>query len=184
MLKTVSTANGLVSPTFSGNVTLSTGNLIIGTSGKGIDFSSTPGGISKLLDDYEEGSWTPNVFGSSTAGTYTLSDLSAYYTKIGNQVTVWAQFGFSAASGGTDNIRIGQLPFNYKASSAVNGTLSFTNVNTTTTSPLGVSLRNTQSSSANVIFPSLLIDNSSFEQIPISGISTSSVISLNLTYTV
>jgi hypothetical protein len=33
MLKTVSTANGLVSPTFSGDVTLSNGNLVIGTSG-------------------------------------------------------------------------------------------------------------------------------------------------------
>jgi hypothetical protein len=34
------------------------GNLVISTSGKGIDFSATPGtGTSELLDDYEEGTW-------------------------------------------------------------------------------------------------------------------------------
>jgi hypothetical protein len=39
---------------FTGDQTLSTGNLVIGTSGKGIDFSATPGtGTSELLDDYE-----------------------------------------------------------------------------------------------------------------------------------
>ena len=37
-------------PTLSGNVTLSTGNLVIGTLGQGIDFSATPGaGTSELL---------------------------------------------------------------------------------------------------------------------------------------
>ena len=62
MLKTVSTINGFISPTFSGDVTLSNGNLVIGTSGKGIDFSATPGtGTSELLTDYEEGDWTPAV---------------------------------------------------------------------------------------------------------------------------
>jgi hypothetical protein len=38
----------------SGNIAVLTGNLIIGTSGKGIDFSATPGtGTSELLSDYE-----------------------------------------------------------------------------------------------------------------------------------
>ena len=44
----------------SGDVTLNTGNLVIGTSGKGIDFSATANAsngsnINELLDDYEEG---------------------------------------------------------------------------------------------------------------------------------
>ena len=52
-------------------------NIVIGTSGKGIDFSATPGtGTSELLDDYEEGTYTPtatNITGTNTyAGSYTI----------------------------------------------------------------------------------------------------------------
>jgi hypothetical protein len=46
-----------------GDVKLNTGNLVIGTSGKGIDFSVTSqaGGMtSELLADYEEGTFTPS----------------------------------------------------------------------------------------------------------------------------
>jgi hypothetical protein len=47
---------------FTGDQTLSTGNLVIGTDGKGIDFSITPStGTSELLADYEEGTWTPVI---------------------------------------------------------------------------------------------------------------------------
>jgi hypothetical protein len=95
MLKTVSTANGLISPTFSGDVTLSNGNLVIGTSGKGIDFSATPGtGTSELLSDYEEGTFTPTWSG----GSVTVNQ--SRYTKIGRQVT-WIfdlTFGVSVSS--------------------------------------------------------------------------------------
>jgi len=88
MLKTVSTANGLVSPTFSGNVTLSDGNLIIGTSGKGIDFSATPGtGTSELLADYEEGTWTATLFDAGTGGNASPTTVTGYYTKVGDLVT-------------------------------------------------------------------------------------------------
>jgi hypothetical protein len=107
MLKTVSTANGLVSPTFSGNVTLSNGNLIIGTSGKGIDFSATSGtGTSELLSDYEEGTWTPNVAflgATSSEGTY---------TKIGRQVTIRGSLTGTALAVGTTGIITDSLPFN------------------------------------------------------------------------
>jgi hypothetical protein len=52
-------------------------------SGKGIDFSATSdatGMTSELLDDYEEGTWTP------TSETGTIDYTSAKYTKIGNIV--------------------------------------------------------------------------------------------------
>jgi hypothetical protein len=43
-----------------GDQTIINGNLVIATSGKGIDFSATPGtGTSELFNDYEEGTWTP-----------------------------------------------------------------------------------------------------------------------------
>jgi len=78
-------------PTLSGDVNLSTGNLVIGTSGKGIDFSITSSSsgtmTSELLADYEEGTWTPVVSDATTAGNLaTLSDAEGVYTKIGNVV--------------------------------------------------------------------------------------------------
>jgi len=84
---------GTVGPTakldvVGGDIRIDNGNLIIGTSGKGVDFSATshPAGMtSELLADYEEGTWTPVptgvVVNSGTpvwAGTY---------TKVGRTVT-------------------------------------------------------------------------------------------------
>jgi len=99
---------------FTGDQTLSTGNLVIGTSGKGIDFSATPGtGTSELLADYEEGTWTP-VLARSTGGaiTATTSDLTAKYTKVGNLVTVSLFLIITGVtSQGTGETEIRGLPF-------------------------------------------------------------------------
>ena len=77
-----------------GDVVIGAGNLVIATSGKGIDFSATGDGSgsmgSELLDDYEEGTFTPVVADSSTGGntasSYTTS--IGWYTKIGNLVNI------------------------------------------------------------------------------------------------
>lgn len=82
MLKTVGNPS-----TRYGDQTIVDGNLIIGTSGKGIDFSATPGtGTSELLNDYEEGTWTPTVQGTWTTTPSIFG--TATYTKIGRQVTI------------------------------------------------------------------------------------------------
>ena len=62
-------------------------NVVIGTSGKGIDFSATAGtGTSELLADYEEGTWTPNQgSGLTVIGTFASAGT---YTKVGRIVTV------------------------------------------------------------------------------------------------
>jgi hypothetical protein len=67
-----------------GDLRVNTGNLVIATPGKGIDFSATPGtGTSELLADYEEGTWTPSLGGNTT---YTAQ--TGTYTKVGRMVTV------------------------------------------------------------------------------------------------
>jgi hypothetical protein len=98
-----------------GNVTNNNGNFVIGTSGKGIDFSATPGtGTSELLADYEEGTFTPNLtFGGGNtgmAGTFTGN-----YTKVGNQVTVDIRIALTAKGSSTGIAVIGVLPFSAKA---------------------------------------------------------------------
>jgi hypothetical protein len=109
-----------VDPT--GNVTVSTGNLVIGTSGKGIDFSATSGtGTSELFSDYEEGTWAPTI--SSATGVCTFSSSAGFYTKIGRMVYVNWRVTFSTdASVGTSTLTIGGLPFTSAAPS--NATLS------------------------------------------------------------
>jgi len=98
------------------NATLTNGNVIIGTSGKGIDFGvTTPDGTgtvtAELLNDYEEGTFTPTIAGSTIAGVGAYSGQSGKYTKVGNLVTVQIYLNWSALTGGTGNMRVGNLPF-------------------------------------------------------------------------
>lgn len=73
----------------SGNVEVSTGNLVIGTAGKGIDFGVASGSVtSQLLDDYEEGTWSPVVADASSGGNTASGSFSGTYTKVGRIVTV------------------------------------------------------------------------------------------------
>jgi hypothetical protein len=112
MLKTTSSvinASQIATPiTLPGDVTLSTGNLIIGTAGKGIDFSATSGtGTSELLADYEEGTWTPSD--GSGAGL-SLTVAAATYVRIGKMV--YASFGVTyPATVSASNARVAGLPF-------------------------------------------------------------------------
>ena len=97
-----------------GDVTVSTGNLIIGTSGKGIDFSadsgSAAGSTSALLDDYEEGTWTPQIQGTSGAGTASYSTQRGRYVKVGNLVYITGYCGWTSGSAGGE-LRVTGLPF-------------------------------------------------------------------------
>ena len=92
-------------------------NIVIGTSGKGIDFSATAGtGTSELLADYEEGTWTPTLT-PSTSGTITLVDPNlCAYTKIGRVVTVNGLVDVASVSSpvGT-SVTFGGLPYTSNA---------------------------------------------------------------------
>jgi hypothetical protein len=93
------------------SATLNIGDLIIGTSGRGIDFSATPGtGTSELLADYEEGTWTPTV--TAAAGAITTVSASGNYTKIGRQVTVNMNISITDNGTGAAALLIGGVPFN------------------------------------------------------------------------
>jgi hypothetical protein len=59
---------------------------IVMSSGNGIDFSATSGtGTSELLDDYEEGTFTPSFTGGTSGSGYTRQ--VGEYTKVGRLVT-------------------------------------------------------------------------------------------------
>ena len=100
-----------------GDLTISDGDLVIGTSGHGIDFSTGAGGdaTSNILDEYEEGTYTAVLkynnssdcgFSTSPAGGTDL-----YYTKIGRLVHVVGYIkGWTMTSGDGSNATI-TLPF-------------------------------------------------------------------------
>ena len=97
----------------SSNLTLPLGNLVIGTSGKGIDFSATSGtGTSELLADYEEGTWTPTD-ASGAALSLTGTSTNCFYTKIGNQVTCIFSVTYPSTVSAASAI-LGGLPFTSK----------------------------------------------------------------------
>lgn len=134
---------GGTSPTFTfektGNATIEDGNLIIGTSGHGIDFSATAGtGTSELFSDYEEGSWTP-ALAASGGGSASYSRQNGRYTKIGD--TVFAYFQLSASKGTlSGSVSISGLPFTSLNLSGLDaGSVSFNRVQrfVTTFNPYG-----------------------------------------------
>ena len=91
------------------NLKVVSGNLVIGTSGNGIDFSASGnvGGMtSELLDDYEEGSFSPTLANGNNGYRFQQGT----YTKIGNLVTFTAYIETSATPP-SGNLVFGSLPF-------------------------------------------------------------------------
>ena len=99
--------------TVAGNVTLTNGNFIVGTAGKGIDFAITSDGsgtmTSELLSDYEEGTFTPTVSNGVTTPAYTTQN--GRYTKIGRVVyfAIWMDLSSGTANGNA--LTFAGLPF-------------------------------------------------------------------------
>jgi hypothetical protein len=116
-------------PTLSGDVSLSTGNLVISTAGKGIDFSATSGtGTSELLADYEEGTWTP-ADGSGAGLVLTVG--ACTYTKVGRLVTVIGTVTYPVTASAS-NMLISGLPFSLGAGNyASMGSIGYTSASTT-----------------------------------------------------
>ena len=100
------------------DLSLTDGNLKV-AAGHGIDFSASgnAGGMtSELLDDYEEGTFTPSLDAPNQSGTtFVHFHNYGYYTKIGNVVTVAVYiqgYASSNTSGGSnDDVKILGLPF-------------------------------------------------------------------------
>ena len=94
-----------------GDVEVSDGNLVV-ANGHGIDFSATGNSSgtmqSELLDDYEEGLFTPSITSGGSSITYTIA--RGAYTKIGDIVNFQIDLYISGTPDG-NTLRIGGLPF-------------------------------------------------------------------------
>ena len=120
--------------TIANGLTLTDGNLVV-ANGHGIDFSATGGGTngtgaSELLDDYEEGTWTPTwAAASGSAGG--LGAQVGRYVKIGNMVQASCYLALSNKGSLSGSMQITGLPY-----TSVNVNSNFTAasiwINTTT----------------------------------------------------
>ena len=97
-----------------GAITASAGVVI--PSGQGIDFSATANSSgttsSEILDDYEEGTWTPGISGRTFGSAFGM------YTKIGNVVTVYFDMNVMAGGDVTTPFLTG-LPYTSSNSSSI-----------------------------------------------------------------
>ena len=98
-----------------GNVSITDGNLAF-ASGHGIDFSASTNygsSSSELLDDYEEGTWTPYLGTETQLGSPASTNYNNKYVKVGRLVkcTGWFNtFNYANVTSGT-YMMIRNLPF-------------------------------------------------------------------------
>ena len=86
--------------------------------GDGIYLGVTSETAANLLDDYEEGTWTPAATNTSDWSGFAATNMSvsmARYTKVGRKVTVMAKVSFpdsgSSAIAAGDFLQLDGLPF-------------------------------------------------------------------------
>jgi len=104
-----------------GNATITTGDLVIATAGNGIDFSATTDGTgtatSELLDNYEEGTFTPTITQGITSPTYSAQN--GYYTRIGDLMFAHIILTVSGGTANGSGVIVGGLPYTSKTGGAI-----------------------------------------------------------------
>tara|TARA_Y100000593_G_C4273844_1_gene318884 strand:- start:303 stop:1325 length:1023 start_codon:yes stop_codon:yes gene_type:complete len=172
------------------NIEVENGNLVIGTAGKGIDFSANStenvGGASnvgKVLMDFEEGEFSPAITGESGSSSGLSATRKGYYTRIGDivHVTIFIE-NSSWGSGPSGTAYIG-LPFTVKANFSSAGTLGYVNNFTKTPQRLNAY----QNSAKLYIFKyssSSVADNTGFTNLDGSEVNYNSAIYAQVTYRV
>ena len=120
--------------------TIGVGGATPAASGAGITFPATQSASTdaNTLDDYEEGTFTPTILGTTTAGTFTPNAAYTFgtYTKIGRIVNINFSLVYSSFTG-TGNIKLGGLPF---ANNSVFNANSFTILSNSLTKPANTNI--------------------------------------------
>tara|TARA_Y100000816_G_scaffold234447_1_gene180002 strand:+ start:2263 stop:3762 length:1500 start_codon:yes stop_codon:yes gene_type:complete len=113
------------------HLTITNGDLVIGTAGHGINFAASADGSGsvdsggELLDDYEEGTFNVNYktgsSGSNTLSAASYTSTGGVYTKIGNMVHFAIRIKTSSHTAVGGQIVIEGLPFTQANGTIVSG---------------------------------------------------------------
>jgi hypothetical protein len=166
--------------TGSGNVTITDGNLIV-ASGHGIDFAATGdiGGTgSELLNDYEEGTWTPTFVNQSgtQASNYT-NNSTGQYVKIGRMVWVNVFWSMGTISTGPGSLYAGIGGFPFVADGSAGGSPWYTNIDV----PHGHATFQISNNASHGIFYSQR-DNANYDTISPGAISSNDGFNITFCY--
>jgi len=97
-----------------GDLSITDGNLKLGA-GRGIDFSANSDTgrtvTANVLDDYEEGTWTPSLTVGGSSSGIVYSQQVASYTRIGRFVTCYGSMILTNKGSGSGGVEINGLPF-------------------------------------------------------------------------
>jgi hypothetical protein len=176
----VTIAEPATASNFTQTLPAATGTLVItGTTPtlNGITFPATqvPSADANTLDDYEEGTWTPVVAGSSTAGTGTYTLQEGVYTKIGNMVIVNCGVTWTAHTG-TGDLTITGLPFTSSSANTQAGSVFANDFNAGT---LATQIFAFPAGSSNTILLRGFVNNST-RTVP--AVDTAAALGITLTY--
>jgi hypothetical protein len=133
------------------------------SAGVGFPATQVASSDANTLDDYEEGTFTPTIIGSTTAGSATYSTQAGNYTKIGRLVTVQMYIGWTGHTG-TGDMSISGLPF--------------TSINTISVASAAIGLSDSISLTAGNILAGYVVPNATevlFKQFPTGGGGSSNV---------
>ena len=103
------------------DVTVSTGNIVFGTASKGVYLGVTSATAANLLDDYEEGTFTPTAEFAASNPTAGATSGTGLYTKVGDVVTVWGTVENFNVTGASGDLRVRNLPFTSTSDASLGG---------------------------------------------------------------
>ena len=99
------------------------GNIVFATASKGVYLGVTSATAANLLDDYETGTWTATLGGSTTNPTSAVT-ASFNYTKIGNLVHLPVYFAGVNTTGAAGGFRITGIPFTASPAGQMTGSVT------------------------------------------------------------
>jgi len=99
-------------------------DLLPASASAGIYLGVSSATAANLLDDYEEGTWTPVLWTDSTQPTTSAASMNGRYTKIGRMVEITMTCSFTLSGTGTGTFGISGLPFTSAATHTATGTLT------------------------------------------------------------
>jgi len=157
------------------------GNLVPGSTSTGIYLGVSSATASNLLDDYEEGTWTPTFMDNAgSTGTTDTSSSVGRYTKIGNTVFIsvyWKVDSITSHPGGL-YAGIGGFPFTCSDATGMCGTAPhYSNVNV----PDGHLTVTVENAKTRGIFYSQR-DNSTYNTISPNNIADNDVVYASFSY--
>jgi hypothetical protein len=94
-------------------------SLLFDSTSKGIHLGVTSATASNLLDDYEEGDWTPTYSSGLTSVTYDAQQ--GQYTKFGRMVSFAFRLEITAGTANANILEVSGLPFTTNTSQPGSG---------------------------------------------------------------